>query len=105
MSNTCWRRSLWLISMFGVCSYLLACGSDNHHSSVAPPATSVSSTANPLVAKYVVASQIGGRARVEFGTNSSYGMQTAWYSVPPGGSATAILVAGMKASTTYHMRA
>ena len=44
-------------------------------------------------------------ARVEFGTDTSYGKQTAWYSVPAGGSGVVILVAGMKASTSYHMRA
>jgi len=56
------------------------------------------------VAEYLVSSQKGGSARVEFGIDASYGMQTAWYSVPQGGSRTAILVAGMKASTTYYMR-
>jgi arylsulfate sulfotransferase len=40
---------------------------------------------------------------VNFGTDTTYEMQTAWYTIPPGG--VSILVAGMKASTTYHMRA
>jgi arylsulfate sulfotransferase len=41
---------------------------------------------------------------VEFGTNTSYGRTTAWYPVPASYQETAILVAGMRASTTYHMR-
>ena len=105
MSNECWHLSLRMILIVGVCSYLLACGSTNNRSSIDSPAASVSLTKNPLVAKYVVSSQKGGTARVEFGTDTSYGRQTAWYSVPPDGTGIVILVAGMKASTTYHMRA
>jgi arylsulfate sulfotransferase len=73
--------------------------------SIDPLVTSVSSTKNPLVATYFISSQKGGEARVDFGTDTSYGRQTAWYSIPPGARGVAILVAGMKASTTYHMRA
>ena len=39
---------------------------------------------------------------VEFGLDTSYGRSTAWY--PTQGFIANILVAGMKASTTYHMR-
>jgi hypothetical protein len=39
---------------------------------------------------------------VEFGPDTSYGRSTAWYPVT---QQTNILVAGMRASTTYHMRA
>src|ERR1700730_3695791 len=105
MSNACGRRSLRLIPILGGCSCLRACGSVNEHSSIDSPITSLSSTKNPLVAKYSVSSQNGGKARVEFGNDTSYERQTAWYSVPPVGLSVAILVAGMKASTIYHMRA
>jgi arylsulfate sulfotransferase len=105
MRNACGRRSLRLIPILCVCSYLLACGSVNEHSSIDSPITSLSSTKNPLVAKYSVSIQNGGKARVEFGNDTSYERQTAWYLVPPGGRSVAILVAGMKASTIYHMRA
>lgn len=105
MRNACWLRSLRLIPIVGVCSLLLACGSENEHSSIDSPVTSLSPTKNPLVAKYFVSSQNGGKAIVVFGTDTSYGRQTAWYEMPPGGLGVAILVAGMKASTTYHMRA
>ena len=93
------RSSLRLIAIAAFCSYVLACGSAKDGLSF------VSSTQNPLVAKYFVSCQNGGRARVEFGTDTSYGRQTAWYRVPAGESGLFILVAGMKASTTYHMRA
>jgi arylsulfate sulfotransferase len=41
---------------------------------------------------------------VEFGPDTSYGRNTAWYPVSAGLQQTNILVAGMRASTTYHMR-
>jgi len=42
---------------------------------------------------------------IEFGTNTTYGLHTWEQNTPPGGGAVEILVAGMKAYTTYHMRA
>lgn len=41
---------------------------------------------------------------VEFGSDTAYGRNTAWYPVPPTSQETTILVAGMRASSTYHMR-
>jgi hypothetical protein len=69
---------------------------------------SVAGTGNPLVAQYTVASACIGQAMVEFGTDTSYGRSTSWY--PLAGAAgnykkATILVAGMRAGTTYHMRA
>ena len=64
----------------------------------------VYSTRNPLVAEYVIDVHQTGNALVEFGTDTSYGRSTAAYPVSPGYSFP-ILVAGMKPSTTYHMRA
>jgi len=64
----------------------------------------VVSTANPLVAQYNISFlQPGLTAWVEFGIDTSYGRQT---SVVPssGGQTFSILVAGMTAQTTYHMR-
>ena len=63
-----------------------------------------SNTTNPLVAQYSIASSCAGQAMVEFGTDTSYGRSTAWYPVPGSYKPTTILVAGMRASTTYHMR-
>jgi arylsulfate sulfotransferase len=71
------------------------------------PETSVTSTQNPLVAQYNVI--LFGPATVwaEFGTDTSYGRQTS--STPTTGpvlsSSAAILIAGMKPATTYHIRA
>jgi arylsulfate sulfotransferase len=65
---------------------------------------SVGTTQNPLVAKYLVpTSQAGATAWVEFGTDTTYGRQTA--AVTSSAQSLSILVAGMKANTTYHMRA
>jgi len=94
-----------LISIVAACSYMLACGSTQDGPPIDSPVTSVSTTHNPLVARYFVSSQKGGQAKVEFGTDTSYGRQTAWYTVPAAESGLVILVAGMKGSTTYHMRA
>jgi hypothetical protein len=105
MSHAGWHLSFRLSAIVAVCGYLLGCGSASSDPSSDAPVTAVASTKNPLVASYSVSSQTGGRARVEFGTDISYGRQTAWYSVPPGGRGLAILVAGMRASTIYHMRA
>jgi len=77
-----------------------ACGSATY--------SRVSATQNPLVAQYEVvptATASAAQGWVEFGPTISYGRQTSWVSPAQGGSALPILVAGMKASTTYHMRA
>jgi arylsulfate sulfotransferase len=111
--SSCWNSSpsdvcyslLRLTTIAGFCSYLLACGSVSDRPLINSPRTSVSSTANPLVAEYFVSSQLGGQARVEFGPDTSYEKQTAWYNLPPSQAGVSILVAGMKASSTYHLRA
>lgn len=41
---------------------------------------------------------------VEFGPDTSYGRNTSWQPTPGGYRTAVILVAGMRASTTYHMR-
>lgn len=97
--------SIRLIAILVASSYVLGCGSAKDGSSVDAGVSPVTSTENPLVAKYFVSSQKGGRARVGFGTVTSYERQTAWYTMPAGESGLVILVAGMRASTTYHMRA
>jgi hypothetical protein len=72
---------------------------------LAPPGTSIASTQNPLVARYYIASPCDGQAMVEFGPDTSYGRSTSWQPVPGGHRTVNFLVAGMRASTTYHMRA
>jgi arylsulfate sulfotransferase len=78
----------------------IGCGSSSN------PQTAVSQTHNPLVADYAVALTGAGDTWVEFGTDTSYGRQTSTVSTLGNSLNTlSILVAGMKASTTYHMRA
>lgn len=62
-------------------------------------------TANPQVAAYSFFSPQEASVSVEFGTDTTYGLHTWAQNTPPGGGAVLILVAGMKANTTYHMRA
>jgi arylsulfate sulfotransferase len=65
----------------------------------------VSPTTNPLVAKYtVIVPPSGGVAWVEFGPDTNYGRQTSRSPATTGdGQVVSVLVAGMKAKTTYHL--
>ena len=72
----------------------------------------VSSSNNPLVASYNVPAPLGATVQVQFGTTTSYGLTTwaqpaATMANSSSGTSisTTILVAGMRASTTYHMQA
>jgi arylsulfate sulfotransferase len=69
-----------------------------------PAPGSVAATQNSLVAAYTVVIPMGASAQVQFGTDSTYGLNT-WSVTPPTGSTETIYVAGMRASTTYHMQA
>jgi hypothetical protein len=66
---------------------------------------SISPTSHPLVAKYTITLVKGVKVTVQFGLTTAYGRSTAPVPSPPGGGSVSILVAGMKASTTYHVRA
>ena len=69
-------------------------------------AGSVLPTDNPLVAKYSIITGRKARAvHMEFGTDTSYRFNTSTVSAPANGGQVDILVAGMKISTPYHMRA
>ena len=65
-----------------------------------PPATG-----NPQVAQYTVYLPAPGKASVEFGTSTSYGLNT-WQVASPGntGGQVQLWVAGMQGQTAYHMR-
>jgi arylsulfate sulfotransferase len=65
----------------------------------------VSTTNNPLVAQYSIVVPDGGKAKIEFGPDTSYGLATWTQSALTGGGPVNLLVAGMKMSSTYHMRA
>lgn len=66
---------------------------------------SISPTSHPLVAKYTITLVKGVKVTVEFGLTTAYGRATAPVPAPFGGGTVSILIAGMKASTTYHVRA
>src|ERR1700740_1821418 len=88
----------------------IGCGSSRSLGSPDPQKqVSVTSTANPLVAQYTIKQiQSGSTAWVEFGTDTNYGRQTSPVPDPASTSSGVtlnVLVAGMLAQTTYHMRA
>jgi hypothetical protein len=64
----------------------------------------VAATANTQVATYTVAPAAAANVSVQFGTDMNYGLTTWTQPVPKGGGAVSLFVAGMKASTLYHMR-
>lgn len=90
------RRPHFAASTFILLTLLLAgCGSS--------PFSSVTATANPLVAEYSVNATLPGTVTVEFGETTEYGRSTSPVATTVG--PVRVLVAGMKEKTTYHMRA
>jgi len=70
------------------------------------PGGIVTSTTNPQVASYSIILPMPGTVYVEFGQNTGYGFPTSVQATPTqSGAQVIVLVAGMLASTTYHMRA
>jgi hypothetical protein len=65
----------------------------------------VFATGNPQVALYTYAATQTASVSVEFGADTTYGTHTWAQNSPSGGGPVQILVAGMRANTTYHMRA
>jgi arylsulfate sulfotransferase len=68
-------------------------------------AGTVTATSNPQVALYTITPPFAGTVTVDFGPTASYGMQTWSVATPSGGGPVSIEVAGMLASTPYHMQA
>jgi arylsulfate sulfotransferase len=65
----------------------------------------VSASTNPLVAAYAITAPLGTSAQIQFGTTTNYGLTTWTQPAPEAGGQITILVAGMRASSTYHMQA
>jgi arylsulfate sulfotransferase len=65
----------------------------------------VSPTNNPQVAQYNFTAPQGASVQVQFGTTTNYGLTTWAQEAPVTGGTVSILVAGMRANTTYHMQA
>jgi arylsulfate sulfotransferase len=64
----------------------------------------VQHTGNAQVARYTITPHSAAQVTVEFGPTTGYGLKT-WTLADAGNRPVAILVAGMRADTTYHMRA
>jgi hypothetical protein len=65
----------------------------------------VTSSNNPQVAQYNFTAPQGASVQVQFGTTTNYGLTTWAQEAPVTGGTVSILVAGMRANTTYHMQA
>jgi arylsulfate sulfotransferase len=65
----------------------------------------ISASGNPLVALYTLQAPLGATVQIQFGTTTNYGLMTWAQPAPQLGGPVQILVAGMRASTSYHMQA
>lgn len=61
-------------------------------------------TRNAQVARYTITPHSAAQVMVEFGPTTGYGLKT-WTVTDAGNRTASIFVAGMRANTTYHMRA
>ena len=66
---------------------------------------SVHPTSHPLVALFTATLPAGSEVAVEFGLTAGAGRSTSAVPAPPGGGPVSFLVAGMRAASTYQMRA
>jgi arylsulfate sulfotransferase len=92
--------------VFFVLALLTETGCGSSSSANDPPFRgTVNATAHPLVAEYQLSVPPPGQVSVDFGPDLNYGRRTWSQHVPAGGDTVSLLVAGMRANTTYHMRA
>lgn len=90
-----------LLAVLGLSASFVACGGG---SSTPVLQVAVEKTQHPLVARFTVRSGCAGQVMVQFGPDTTYGRSTSWYPVSAGQSVI-VQVAGMRASSTYHMQA
>jgi arylsulfate sulfotransferase len=69
------------------------------------PVGQVTATDNPQVALYTMTLPFPGSVTINFGTSTNYGLKTWTQSTATAGGEVSIFVAGMQASTAYHMQA
>lgn len=88
------------LALICLLTFLLSgCGLSNS------PQTEVARTQNPLVMDYKILVSGPAQAWVEFGPDANYGWRTSSVAaIGDGTSSLRVLVAGMRPSTTYHMR-
>lgn len=94
LSGVRWPTTVGALAVLALC---IGCGTSGPGS--------VSSTNNPQVALYTFQPRFMGTVTVEFGPTTSYGFKTSAYSISAANVPVRIFVAGMRANTTYHMRA
>ncbi len=70
---------------------------------VIPPGV-VAATKNGMVASYTVNLPAGATVSAQFGTTSSYGLNTWSLPAPTGGGSAQLLIVGMMANTLYHIQ-
>lgn len=73
--------------------------------SAALPVGQVTATDNPQVALYTMTLPFPGSVTVNFGPDTKYGLKTWSQSTDAAGGKVSIFVAGMQATTAYHMQA
>jgi arylsulfate sulfotransferase len=85
---------------------LTGCGTSmsGTSTSTAHGSSTITATNNPQVAKYTYNAPSAGSVKVQFGPDLSYGRST-WSVDAPAAGPISLLVAGMKANTTYHLQA
>jgi hypothetical protein len=99
-----WRTRCAATPLIASCvAMLMGCGASTSSVSIISP-DSVTATQNPLVASYSIVVPPGASVQVQFGLDTTYGLSTSVIQTPAGGEVT-VLVAGMRAGTTYHMQA
>jgi hypothetical protein len=65
----------------------------------------IAATNSIQVAQYTITAPATANVSIQFGPDTTYGLTTWQQPSPAGGGAVSIFVAGMKLSSTYHMRA
>jgi hypothetical protein len=90
-----------LLSCCVFCLIMGAVGCGNQDTSFS---SKLAPTTNAQVAAYTVSSNKPGKVAVQFGLDTTYGLTT-WTQPVSQGGATTLLVAGMRANSTYHLRA
>lgn len=91
----------------GAVAYVAAqAGKSSASASVAIiPAGQVTATNNPQVAQYTISPPLSASVSVQFSTDTSYGFTTSTQMASGNDAPLSMYVAGMRASTPYHMRA
>ena len=92
----------WLIAALGIALCSVGCGSG---ASAAPAQTHLAATNHPLVAQYSISEYGPAGIWAEFGPDTNYGRETSVIATTElKTNSVTLQVAGMKASSTYHMR-